>query len=331
MRFLRLGLLLAMACTAGARDRIALIEFFGYQGLDVEAVRSGLPAREGGRYSDAAKRQVREAVKGLIGRDATDVQGVCCDERGDRTLFIGLPGESSRVFRLNANPAGTVRLSKSIVELFARLDNVEQAAVRKGGEAPREDASNGYRLLKYPPARRPELQVRQYALAHEAEIAAVLGSCSDAKQRSIAADALGYAERSPRQIAALVRACRDPNDEVRNNATRALGEMASADSDLARQIPAHDFVEMAGSAVWTDRNKASFVLGALTISRNPELLALIRSQAWEPLLEMARWRDTGHAARPRIILGRVCGVPEDQLMRLAFGTPQQFLDALRLK
>jgi len=47
------------------------------------------------------------------------------------------------------------------------------------------------------------LQVRQYALAHKAELEDVLENCSDAKQRAIAADALGYAGRSPRQITAL--------------------------------------------------------------------------------------------------------------------------------
>jgi hypothetical protein len=331
MWFLRLGLLLAIAWAAAARDRIALIEFFGYQGLDVDVIRAGSPVREGASYSDTAKCQVREAVRSVTGRDATDVQGVCCDAHGDFTLFVGLPGESSRVFRLNPNPAGTVRLSKPIVDLFAKLDRAEQAAVRKGGEAAREDASSGYRLLKYPPARRLELQVRQYALAHEAELEEVLGNCSHGEQRSIAADALGYAERSPWQLAALVRACRDPNDEVRNNATRALGEMASADPALASQIPAADFVEMVWSGAWTARNKAAFLLGALTNSRDPQLLALIRSQAWKPLPEMARWRDTGHAATPRIILGRIRGVPEEQLMRLAFGTPQEFLNALGLE
>ncbi len=331
MQSLRLVLLLAVAGLAAARDRIALIEFFGHEGLDVEAIRKALPVHEGDRYSDGTKRRVREAVRRVSGRDATDVQGICCDEHGDRVLFIGLSGRSSREFHLNPKPAGTVRLSKDIVELYARLDKAEHAAVRKGGDAPQEDTSNGYRLLKYPPVRKLELQVRQYALAHKAELKDVLENCSDAKQRAIAADALGYAGRSPRQITVLVRACRDSDDDVRNNATRALGEMVSADPALTKQIPASDFVEMISSGIWTDRNKASLVLGALAVSNDPHLLAQIKSQAWEPLLEMVRWRDTGHAAMPRMILGRIKGIPEERLTQLAFGPPQQFLNALGIK
>ena len=191
-----------------------------------------------------------------------------------------------------------------------------------------EDASGGYRLLKYPPARKLELQVRRYALEHEAELRNVLENCSNAKQRAIGADALGYARRSPEQTAALVRACRDPDESVRDNATRALGELLSADPALANGIPADVFLEMIASGVWTDRNKASFVLAELDDQR---LLAQIKSQAWEPLMEMARWRDTGHAAMPRLVLGRIISVPEDRLMQLAFGPPRQFLEAVSSK
>jgi hypothetical protein len=74
MQSLRLVLLLAVAGLAAARDRIALIEFFGHGGLDVEAIRKALPVHEGDRYSDGTKSRVREAVRRVSGRDATDVQ-----------------------------------------------------------------------------------------------------------------------------------------------------------------------------------------------------------------------------------------------------------------
>jgi hypothetical protein len=86
---------------------------------------------------------------------------------------------------------------------------------------------------------------------------------------------------------------------------------------------------MAGSGIWSDRNKASFVLEALSQSNGPRLAAQIKSEAWEPLLEMACWRS--HFAPARIILGRIGGIPEDRLMPLAFGPPQPFLEALGMK
>jgi hypothetical protein len=168
--------------------------------------------------------------------------------------------------------------------------------VRQGGGAAREDTSRGYRLIKYPPARKLELEVRRYALRHEAELSNVLEDCAIAEQRAIAAD--------------------------------ALGELLSADPSTAKHVLADVFLDMIASGIWTDRNKASFVLAALARSNDPQLAAQIKSQAWQPLIEMARWRDTGHAAMPRLVLGRVAGMPEDRLSQLVFGPPGPFLDAL---
>ena len=42
----------ALAVAAPARDRIAFIEFYGYQGFHVEAIRRALPYREGSAASD---------------------------------------------------------------------------------------------------------------------------------------------------------------------------------------------------------------------------------------------------------------------------------------
>jgi hypothetical protein len=50
----------------------------------------------------------------------------------------------------------------------------------------------------------------------------------------MAADALGFGERSRRQIDALVRAIRDPDSGVRNNSVRALGEIEDADPSVRR-------------------------------------------------------------------------------------------------
>src|SRR5579863_4169075 len=43
--------------------------------------------------------------------------------------------------------------------------------------------------------------------------------------------------KEPREIAALVHASRDPDDGVRDDATRALLEMAQAGPAIASQIP----------------------------------------------------------------------------------------------
>jgi hypothetical protein len=321
-------LFFSLALSAKAAEQIELIEFFGYQGIDVEAVRRALPVREGGIFDKTTRAQVREAVRRVTGGEATDVAAICCGEQGGRLLFIGLPGKSTHTFRLNAKPTGTAQLPGELSSLFAKLRQANYEASKKGGDAAAEDDSQGYALSHYPPARELQLQLRDYTRAHEGQIYYVLENCSDDDQREHAAIAVGYALRSTRQMSALVRGSRDSNAGVRDEATRAIGVLLQTDASLAKQVHAADFIEMAASGVWLDRNKASMVLDQLTTSRDLQMLAQIESRAWTPLLEMTRWRDTGHAVSPRCVLGRIRRIPEERLVDLTMGSPEAFVSAI---
>jgi len=318
-------LLLLAALPLLAGERIGDIEFFGYQGLDIAAIRSSLPVREGEEFSGQTRDKVRKALP-----QATDVAVICCDESGRRLLFIGLPGASSTSFVYNPQPTGEARLPDDLMGLSKRLSDALRAAVRKGGEATHEDDSRGYALIKDPDTRALQLQLRRWAVGHEAILLRVLAASTAVEHRRAASEALGYARQSTRQIRALVAAARDPDAEVRNNATRALGVLASSNAGLARQIPPETFIEMLRSGKWTDRNKAAALLRALTAERDPQLLAKLREQALDALIEMASWRRRGHAARSRIILGRIAGIPEDRLTKLVFeGPPDAIIQAVR--
>ena len=54
----------------------------------------------------------------------------------------------------------------------------------------------------------------------------------------------------------------------------------------------------------------------LTKSRDPKLLAELRSRALPSLFEMAQWQSPGHAFAYRAILGRVAGLDEAQIEKL---------------
>ena len=83
------------------------------------------------------------------------------------------------------------------------------------------------------------------------------------------------------------------------------------------------------SGVWTDRNKAAAVLEALTASRDPAVLSKLRATALDSLIEMASWRRPGHAYYARLLVGRMAGLPEEQLSKLAWGgPPEAIIDAL---
>ena len=178
-----------------------------------------------------------------------------------------------------------------------------------------EDDSRGYALSTYPPLREKELALRAYALKDGPILRQVLESASDTEQRAAAAEALGYAQQSTAQITALVKAARDPNEIVRNNATRALVVLAASSPKVARQIPANDFIAMLGSGIWTDRNKASFLLMYLTQDRDSRLLAELRERALPALIEIAHW-DKSHAQSALTLLGRITGIPEERLEKM---------------
>src|SRR5215510_3596205 len=102
MRRLTVLILLVMPTVVFAKDRIAYIEFFGYEGIDVTAIRASLPFREGDALPPKFEEQARASVLRTLGREATDVSSVCCTSDGDVAVFIGLPGRSSHPFAFDS-------------------------------------------------------------------------------------------------------------------------------------------------------------------------------------------------------------------------------------
>ena len=312
--------LVLVAPVLGQEDarRIGAIEFFGFDGFNLDPIKAALPIHEQDPFPGSAEtvEKINQAVKSVIRRTPTDVAPVCCDSQGNYLIFVGLPGFSVKQTKLNPVPKGNLKLPPAIVELYDQTMEASSASVLKGNA--REDSSQGYALSTSDSAlREKQLAVRAYATKHEALIRTVLKTASEAKQRIVAAYLLGYARQSTTQIADLVHATHDANDGVRNDATRALGVLADSSPKVAARIPARPFIEMLNSGSWTDRNKAGWVVSSLTRSRDPKLLAQLRSEALTSLIEMARWRSTGHAISARMIIGRIGGIPEKRLWDLA--------------
>jgi hypothetical protein len=313
--------LCAFTACALASERIGDIEFFGYKGLNVLTVRSALPVHDGDAYAASTRQRIRTAVEHVLGRAPTDVAAICCNDHGDRVLFIGLSGRSVKAFAYNTAPTGDERLPTSIMDLYQRLNAALEAAVRKGGDSAQEDVSNGYSLVKDPTARALELEVRAWAVPNEAQLMRVLRHSGSVEDRRVASDALGYANASKQQIEALIESASDPDDEVRNNAARSLGVLARGKPAIAKEIEPGKFIHMLNSGIWTDRNKGASLLMQLTAARDPDLLRKIRSEALDSLIEMAQWRDSSHAYFSRVVLGRVAGTPEERLDKIAWTGP----------
>ena len=154
----------------------------------------------------------------------------------------------------------------------------------------------------------------RYAARDLPALRLVLRRSSNAAHRALAAQVLGYAADKPAVVDDLVHGMSDPSAEVRNNAMRALlafADMSPGASPSAPRVPAQPFIELLHSPVWTDRNKASGALAALSTGRDPELLTTLKGLALAPLVEMARWKSEGHALPAFSVLGRIAGYSDE--------------------
>jgi hypothetical protein len=301
------------------RLRIGKIDFFGYGDLSPAKLREALPVLQGESISQSAWRLARpkidDAIKRLTGAGPTDVATVCCDDHGAAMIYVGIAGSTSKPLGYNPTPRGPVRLPAQALVLEKRFEEAVAKAVQEGKAG--EDDSNGYALSAEPTVRASQLSVRKFTMQHSTLVREVLQSSEAVEHRRAAAEFLGYDNASIKQVEALTQASRDPDSIVRNNAVRGLAVLADSGRKTHVKVPGAPFVDMLGADKWTDRNKGTFALMNLTQSRDRELLAELGAKAMPALIEMARWQETGHASGARILLGRIAGMAEVELVDLS--------------
>ena len=296
---------------------IGHIEFYGTAGMDVKRIRNELPVHIGDEISVASvpdvKDRIKQSVKKTIHLEPTDVAMLCCDNQNRLVAFIGLPGKNYRQFQYNRSPKGSAQLAPQVLTIYREAMDLLLPSIQTNS---REEDATGYALSTYPPLRAKQMAMHEYAVQNEELIQRVLADAADAQQREVAAELVGYGQQNTQQVRALVRASRDVNDGVRNNAMRALGVLVDSKKVSAQQISPEPFIQMLNSGIWTDRNKGAYLLQGLTLSRDRRLLASIHKKAFVSLYEMARWQDPSHAGSARYILGRIAGIDEKRLVQL---------------
>jgi hypothetical protein len=127
---------------------------------------------------------------------------------------------------------------------------------------------------------------------------------------------LAYYTNKQAIVGDLVYGMRDANADVRNNATRALWVIAmyaQQHPELKITVPYEPFIDLLNSLSWTDRNKSSLALMQLTESRNPTLLAALKTRAFDSLVDIAQWTNPGHSMAGVMILGRIAGIPDPEI------------------
>jgi hypothetical protein len=294
---------------------VGSIDFYATGGLEPQHLRAGLTVHPGDKLTWPGTRdRIREDLTRVAGRPFTHFAPVCCDKEGRWMLYIGF-GRQPRDMVLRPKPAAKLQLPAELTDLYREFMAILPEALKHAAGTP-DDYSKGYSLATYPPMRAIQLRMREAAVAREDELLRALAEAADDSQRIAAAHLTGYTRQSPRQIVTLIDASGDPNETVRNNAMRALAVLAAIPA-VARQIPAAPFIDKLNSSIWSDRNKALMLLTLITRGRNPEVLAKLRAQALTALIEMAQWENPGHSAGPIHLLGRIAGMSEIEVNKLA--------------
>ena len=297
---------------SGQELQIGIIDFYGLNRVSPVRVREALTFKEGDSIAFAgdtlpamledAERRLSK-VPGVV-RARTNL--VCCDN-GRVIVFVGIEERGSSTMRFRAEPVGKARLAADIVAAGDEFSKAFGLAIQRGAFG--EDGSQGHSMSADPATRAVQERFVMYAKRDLTQLRLVLRTSSDAVQRALAAQVLGYVNDKHAVVDDLVYGMTDPSGDVRNNAMRALLVFASAAQPVPR-IPYDPFIAFLHSPVWTDRNKATGALMTLSASRESALIARLRKEALA-LVEMARWKSDGHARPAFTILARMAGYSDD--------------------
>lgn len=289
---------------------IGIVDFHGLRSHSEAEVRPLLPFKEGDRVKRAPGYKDGSAVARALGVPQVNFSFICCTPDQKVIAFIGVAEKPPPPWP--APPAGSERLTDDMMKACDEANERISELVRSGKPEP-EDHSQGHSLNAWPPLRSAQERLVAFARERPGLIVKVLANSSDAAHRAAAATLTGYLPDKAAAAKALAAASSDPNPTVRNNATRALGiiaEYSLAHPELKIHIDPAPFIAMLNSPTWTDLNKGIFVLSSLSASRDPDLLARLRNEARAALIDICRWKSTGHGTPGCIVLRRVEGMPD---------------------
>lgn len=297
--------------------KIGVIDFFGNRKINSETIRTHINVREGDTvtHESLQPETIVTTLEHISGVKHASVNPICCDTAKNLLLYIGIGESDSVILKYHATPNQNISLPGQLLAAYRNFGNQVEAAVQSGQNT--EDDSRGYALLNYRPARKEQYRFIDFAQQHFQILQDVLRSSRYGEQRAAAAEIIAYSTNRKRVVNNLLYAVADSDETVRNNATRSLGILAgylATRPELKISVPATPFINMLHSIVWTDRNKGVLVLAHLTQSRSPRILQQIKAQALASIIEMAKWKDRGHALFSFIILGRLADEREDALI-----------------
>lgn len=291
--------------------RIDTLDFYGMHKTPEAKVREAVGAKEGDKLPPS-KGDAEERLDSIPGVAESHLEAVY--DAGKTILYVGLEERGAPHFDIREAPEGDQKLPEPITKEYRNFVEAAAAAARKGITG--EDLTQGQARSADPETRKVEDRFPLFAEEHLAELRDVLKNSSDEDQRAIAAYVIGYAPNKRDVVNDLQYALKDEDAGVRSNAVRslvAIEVLAKLDPKQGIRVSPTWFIEMLNSLSWSDRSHAVAALQILTDQQNQEILDQIKDRALESLIDMARWKTLDHALPAYLLLGRVDGLPEDQV------------------
>lgn len=291
--------------------RVDIIDFYGLHKTPEAKVREAIGVKEGDPLPPS-KGDVEERLDTIPGVAESHLEAVYDSKK--MILYAGVEERGAPHFDIREAPEGDMKLPEAMTKEYRTF--VEAAAAASRNKIVAEDLTQGHARSADPETRKIQDRFPLFATEHLAELRDVLRNSADEDQRAVAAYIIGYAPNKLDVINDLQYALKDADAGVRANATRslvAIEVLAKLDPKLGIKISPTWFIEMLNSLSWSDRNRAVGALQILTDQQDQAILDQIRERALPSLIDMARWKTLAHALPPYLLLGRVAGLPEDQV------------------
>src|ERR1700722_19094855 len=291
--------------------RVDVIDFYGLHKTTEAKVREAIGIKEGDPLP-ASKGDAEERLDGITGVAESHLEAVYDAKK--MILYAGLEERGAPHFDIREAPEGDMKLPEVMTKEYRSFVEAAAAAARNNIVA--EDLTQGQARSADPETRKIQDRFPLFATDHLAEPRDVLRNSADEDQRAIAAYIIGYAPNKRDVINDLQYALKDADAGVRANATRslvAIEVLAKLEPKQGLKISPTWFIEMLNSLSWSDRSRAVGALQILTDQQDQSILDQIRDRALPSLIDMARWKTLAHALPPYLLLGRVAGLPEDDV------------------
>jgi hypothetical protein len=299
---------------AGQNPPIGIIDFYGLRTVSEGQARLALQIKEGDSIPEP-RTDAERRLETLPNVQRALLTGVCCEE-GKAILYVGIEEKGAPSLKFRPAPKGRIRLPEIIVRAGDTLADALAKGILAGDNG--EDDSQGHAFSTYPAARAIQERFVTFASQELGLLRTVLHESADPQHRALAAEVIAYTPNKRDVVTDLIYGMGDPNSDVRNSSMRALAVIAGFNRRFPKQhirVPVTPFVKMLDSLVWTDRNKSVFALYQLTETRDRLVLSLIRREALQSLIEMARCKSSSHAHQPFVLLGRVGGISEEEIQK----------------